>query len=55
MRFVLALLTRLASERGQTASEYALLIVWVALIIMVGATTLGTHISHAISSTAGHV
>jgi len=33
-------------ERGATATEYALLIVFVALAIAVGAQTLGTNISN---------
>ena len=33
-------------ERGATATEYALLIVFVALAIAVGANTLGTNISN---------
>ena len=35
----------LRDERGATATEYALLIVFVALAIAVGANTLGTNIS----------
>ena len=37
-------------ERGATASEYALLIVFVALAIAVGAQTLGTGISSLFST-----
>ncbi|HMD65383.1 MAG TPA: Flp family type IVb pilin [Stellaceae bacterium] len=36
-------------ERGATATEYALLIVFVALAIAVGAQTLGTNISNLFS------
>jgi Flp pilus assembly pilin Flp len=49
------LLDRLTSDRGQTMAEYAVIIVWVALLVIVGATTLGSSISHLLSSTAGRV
>jgi len=37
-------------ERGATATEYALLIVFIALAIAVGAQTLGTNISNLFSA-----
>ena len=45
----------LADSRGQTMAEYAVIIVWIALLVIVGATTLGSSISHLLSSTAGRV
>jgi Flp pilus assembly pilin Flp len=55
MDVIRALLFRLASERGQTMSEYAILITWVVLAVVVGATTVGHNLSHTLSSTAGRV
>jgi Flp pilus assembly pilin Flp len=55
MNLIRSILVRLASERGQTLSEYAILITWLALLIVVGATTLGHNLSHALSSTASRV
>ena len=45
----------LADSRGQTMAEYAVIIVWIALLVIVGATTLGNSLSHLLSSTAGRV
>jgi pilus assembly protein Flp/PilA len=39
-------------ERGATATEYALLIVFVALAVAVGASTLGTGLSNLFSNIA---
>jgi Flp pilus assembly pilin Flp len=55
MNLLRALLIRLSSQRGQTMSEYAILITWIVLLVVVGATTLGHNLSHALSSTAGRV
>ncbi len=49
------LLDRLTGERGQTLAEYAVIITWIALLVIVGATTLGHSLSHLFSSTAGRV
>jgi Flp pilus assembly pilin Flp len=55
MNVLRALLLRLTSQRGQTMSEYAVLITWLVLLVIVGATTLGHNLSQALSSTASRV
>jgi Flp pilus assembly pilin Flp len=55
MNVLRVLLFRLASERGQTLGEYVVLITWVALLVIVGATTLGHSISTAFTHAAGKV
>lgn len=35
---------RLSNEKGQTMGEYALIIGLVALVVIIGVTTLGTHL-----------
>jgi Flp pilus assembly pilin Flp len=42
-------------ERGATATEYAMLIVFVALAIAVGAQTLGTGISNMLNQIATYI
>ena len=48
-----ALMTRMRAEDGQTFVEYALLVVFIALVAVVGATLLGTSISSLFVSIAG--
>jgi pilus assembly protein Flp/PilA len=48
-----ALLTRVRAEEGQTFVEYALLVVFIALVAVLGATILGSSISSMFSSIAG--
>ena len=56
MRFFVGTIIRVLSEqRAQTMSEYAILLVWIVLILIVAATTLGHSLSHVISSTADRV
>jgi Flp pilus assembly pilin Flp len=55
MEWLYWIMVRLASERGQTMTEYGILIAWVVLLVIVGATQLGGNISHLFSSTAGKV
>jgi Flp pilus assembly pilin Flp len=55
IRVCLTVLARLGRERGQTMSEYAILIAWVALLVVVGATTLGHDLSSTLNSTAARV
>jgi Flp pilus assembly pilin Flp len=56
LRGLIARLYRaLADARGQTMAEYAVILVWVALLVIVGATTLGSSLSHLLSSTATRV
>ena len=43
------------SQRGVTATEYALIIAFVALVMLVGASLLGTDISSLFSSVAGEI
>jgi Flp pilus assembly pilin Flp len=45
----------LRSERGQTLSEYAILIAWIALLIIVAASKLGTSVSGIFHSQAGRL
>ena len=42
-------------QRGQTMAEYGILIAWVALVVIVGATKLGSSLSKTFSSTAGRI
>lgn len=46
---------RAADEKGATATEYALLIAFVALAIIVGATLFGTALSNWFSSLADNI
>jgi Flp pilus assembly pilin Flp len=56
MRLLLVrILAQLFSERGQTLSEYAIIIVWIALVIIVGATKLGSSVSHVFGSEASRL
>jgi Flp pilus assembly pilin Flp len=55
VRPIHALIARLLSERGQTMSEYAVLIVWICLVVVVAATTLGHNLSSLLNSTASRV
>jgi Flp pilus assembly pilin Flp len=55
MLWLRRVLDGLAADRGQTLTEYAVIIVWVALLVIVGAKTLGSSISHLLSSTATRV
>jgi pilus assembly protein Flp/PilA len=50
-----ALLMRMRAEEGQTFVEYALLVVFIALVAVLGATILGSSISSMFSSIAGHL
>ena len=50
-----ALLTRMRAEEGQTFVEYALLVVFIALVAVLGATILGSSISSLFSSIANHL
>ncbi len=43
------------SQRGVTATEYALIIAFVALVMLIGASLLGTDISSLFSSVAGEI
>jgi Flp pilus assembly pilin Flp len=46
------LLNRTPSEGGQTTSEYAILVVWIALLVIVGAKTFGSSVARIFSSHA---
>lgn len=48
-------LRRLCDERGQTMSEYVILIAWISLAIVVAATKLGHAVSAVFTSGAGHL
>jgi Flp pilus assembly pilin Flp len=50
-----AIVTRLLNERGQSMTEYAILITWVALLVIVGVSALGHSLSQLLSTTAGKV
>jgi Flp pilus assembly pilin Flp len=47
--------TRARADDGQTMSEYAILIAWVALVVIVGGKTLGSSISRIFSSHAAQL
>jgi Flp pilus assembly pilin Flp len=53
--YVGVLMARLRAEEGQTFVEYALLVVVIALVAVLGATLLGNSISSLFSSIAGHL
>ena len=53
--FFLALTERMRAEEGQTFVEYALLVVFIALVAVLGATILGNSISSLFSSIATHL
>jgi pilus assembly protein Flp/PilA len=53
--FVLALANRMRAEEGQTFVEYALLVVFIALVAVLGATILGQSVSSLFSSIATHL
>ncbi len=48
-------IARFQREEGQTMAEYALLVVVIAIVVLVAATTLGTSISSVFSSLAGKI
>jgi Flp pilus assembly pilin Flp len=48
----MVLVTRARSDGGQTMSEYAILIAWVALFVIVGGKTFGASIARIFSSHA---
>lgn len=52
MNLVLNLLARLTSQRGQTMAEYGVLIAWVALLVIVGVSTLGHSLTTLFGNTA---
>ena len=49
------LLARLAREEGQTLVEYAFLVAFIALVVLVAVTLLGTNLSTMFNSVAGAV
>ena len=55
MELIHWIMVKLASERGQTMVEYGILIAWILLLVIVGATKIGGSASHLFSSTAGKV
>jgi Flp pilus assembly pilin Flp len=55
MNALRGILNRLAADGGQTMAEYAVIITWIALLVIVGATSVGNSLSHLLSSTATRV
>ena len=53
--FSLALIARTAREEGQTLVEYAFLVAFIALVVLVAVTLLGTNLSTLFNSVAGKV
>lgn len=53
--FVDQMVTRTRGEEGQTFVEYALLVVVIALVAVLGATFLGNSVSSLFSSIAGNL
>ena len=54
-RFWSVLLVRLSREEGQTLVEYAFLVAFIALVVLVAVTLLGTNLSTMFNSVAGQV
>lgn len=50
LAFIVDIKDRLASEKGATATEYSLLLAFIALIIIVGVTAFGTALNNWFSS-----
>lgn len=50
LAFIAGIKDRLASEKGATATEYSLLIAFIALLIIVGVTAFGTALNNWFSS-----
>ena len=55
MAFIAGVKDRLASEKGATATEYSLLIAFIAFIIIVGVTLFGNALSNWFSDLAAEV
>jgi pilus assembly protein Flp/PilA len=55
LAFVSGVKDRLSSEKGATATEYSLLIAFVAFAIIVGAALFGTALSNWFSELGAHV
>jgi pilus assembly protein Flp/PilA len=53
--FASALLARTQREDGQTMVEYAFLVAFIALVVLVAVTLLGTNISSLFNSIATHL
>ena len=49
------LVTRSRDDGGQTMSEYAILLAWGALVVLVAAKTFGSSIARGFSSNASHL
>ena len=49
------LVTRSRDDGGQTMSEYAILLAWVALVVLVAAKTFGSSIARGFSSNASQL
>jgi Flp pilus assembly pilin Flp len=52
---VVWMIVKVRAQDGQTMAEYGILIAWLALVIIVGAKTLGTSIVHSFNTTAARV
>jgi pilus assembly protein Flp/PilA len=50
-----ALLARTSNEDGQTMVEYAFLVAFIAVVVLVGVTALGTNLLGFFNSVAGQV
>jgi Flp pilus assembly pilin Flp len=53
--FISALVARTANEDGQTMVEYAFLVAFIAVIVLVGVQLLGTNLLGFFNSVAGQV
>ena len=53
--FVLTMMARMRREEGQTLVEYAFLVAFIALVVLVAVTALGTSISSLFNSVATHL
>jgi Flp pilus assembly pilin Flp len=50
-----AIVLRLLNERGQSITEYAILLTWIALLVIVAVSALGHSIGSVLSATASKV
>ncbi|GAB15650.1 Flp family type IVb pilin [Arthrobacter globiformis] len=55
LAFVSGIKDRLESEKGATATEYSLLVAFIAFIIVAGVTTFGNGLSAWFAELGGHV
>jgi Flp pilus assembly pilin Flp len=55
MSFVLTVLMRLRTERGQTLAEYGILVAGIAIVVVVAAIVFGGAVSSLFGNNASHI